>query len=560
MGRTENQPPERLQSPPGTPEKTRPAVRSVNGATKPEHSEANGSNGTGDAENRVGFNRTVDAEEPVWKRSFFSSRRLRWKLTLSYTLVTIVAFLLVNTLFMVGALAYLSQDSGWMLSEDLTLTTAPRFQEHLVKGSPDQGAIRNVLEEELYPGREEKMSTADKLLYGTYPEDSSLIVMNADRQTLGSISTDGWSPTKERFEAPLDSGSRLAPILEKALGGEDDPDKLYARSTEGDTLTAAPVKGEDGRVVGAVARVYPEPSMAEMIPPMLLNNAVTAIAAGIAGTIFGFLTARGLTRRLQGLAHAAQSWSRGDFSAETRDDSKDELGQLSRELNRMAGELDNLVETRQELATLEARNRFARDLHDSVKQQVFAASLKVDTARAQAGPDTQAGTQMARVKEILGEAQRELNVLIHEMRPAALEGRGLPAALESYLDEWSKRSEIPADFRVRGEREASLEAEQALFRAAQEALANVAKHSGAERAEVDLDYGAEDLTLRVADDGCGFYPARKNGAGSFGLQSMDERLARLGGRVDLWSRPGKGTHVAFVCPLRIACPEEDGHT
>lgn len=556
MGQMEKRQKERVQSSLSQPEEAKSATRSVDGANELEDFEINRSADTSSAENGSEREQPDDSRESVWKRSFFSLRRLRWKLTLSYTLVTVIAFLAVNTLLQVGVMAYTGQDFGRRLSEELVSTTAPRFQEHLVKPSPKPEALRDTLQEGLYPGREEEMSTADKFLYGTYPEEASLLVTDAEQKTLGSISPEGWSPNGERFETPLGAGSRIEPVLKRALGGDENPDKLYTETPDSYKLAAAPVKGEDGRVVGAVARVYPDPSMAEALLPMLLNNSITAVAAGIAGTAFGFFTARGLTRRLQRLARAAQSWSRGDFSAEAGDDSKDELGQLSRELNRMAGELDNFVETRQELATLEARNRFARDLHDSVKQQVFAASLKVDMARAQAGPDTQAGTQMARVKEILGESQRELNVLIHEMRPAALEGRGLPAALESYVGEWSKRSEIPADFRVWGEREASLEAEQALFRAAQEALANVAKHSGAGRVEVDLDYGTDDLTLRVADDGCGFEPARKSGIEGFGLQIMDERLAKLGGCVELQSTPGKGTQVSFVCPLRVACPEE----
>ncbi|MDQ3590605.1 MAG: ATP-binding protein, partial [Actinomycetota bacterium] len=80
------------------------------------------------------------------------------------------------------------------------------------------------------------------------------------------------------------------------------------------------------------------------------------------------------------------------------------------------------------------------------------------------------------------------------------------------------------------------------------ALANVAKHSNAENVEVDLIYNAYSLTLRIVDDGSGFDPASP-GEG-FGLQSMHERLVRLGGRVDIESTPGKGTRIECVCPLR----------
>jgi NarL family two-component system sensor histidine kinase LiaS len=256
-----------------------------------------------------------------------------------------------------------------------------------------------------------------------------------------------------------------------------------------------------------------------------------------------------MTRRLQRLARAAQAWSRGDFSVAVKDRSKDEIGQLSRELNQMAAQLEGLIQARQELATLETRNRFARDLHDSVKQQVFATSFQVAAARALIEDDSRAAeAHLAQAEELARQAQRELNVLIGELRPAALEGKGLSSALRDYVEDWSRRAEILAEVHVRGEREIPLEVEQALFRVAQEALANVAKHSGAGNVEVDLVYAPGSLTLRVDDDGRGFDPAR-NPDGGFGLQSMHERLEKLGGRVEIESVQGKGTTITCVCPL-----------
>jgi NarL family two-component system sensor histidine kinase LiaS len=232
-----------------------------------------------------------------------------------------------------------------------------------------------------------------------------------------------------------------------------------------------------------------------------------------------------------------------------KDRSKDEIGQLSRELNDMAAQLESLFEARQELATLEARNRFARDLHDSVKQQVFATSFQVAAARALIEKDAKAAeAHLGQAEELARQAQRELNVLIAEMRPAALEGRGLAAALRDYVGGWSRRVEIPAEVHVRGERETALEVEQALFRVAQEALANVARHSGAANVEVDLIYAADAITLRVADDGRGFDPARVPTEG-FGLQSIRERMEKLGGSAEVESAPGKGARITCVCPL-----------
>ena len=96
----------------------------------------------------------------------------------------------------------------------------------------------------------------------------------------------------------------------------------------------------------------------------------------------------------------------------------------------MAGQLENLLESRGELATLEARNHFARDLHDSVKQQIFATSLQIAAARALIEQDKEAAeSHLAQADELVRQAQKELNILIHQMRPAALEGKGLAGAL-----------------------------------------------------------------------------------------------------------------------------------
>ena len=100
-----------------------------------------------------------------------------------------------------------------------------------------------------------------------------------------------------------------------------------------------------------------------------------------------------------------------------------------------------------------------------------------------------------------------------------------------------------------------MEREQTLFRVAQEALANVVRNSGAKSVEVDLFYDADRLVLHVSDDGYGFDPAKATGDG-FGLRSMSERLAKLGGHVDVESAPGKGTRVVCVCPLNGASTEK----
>jgi NarL family two-component system sensor histidine kinase LiaS len=256
-----------------------------------------------------------------------------------------------------------------------------------------------------------------------------------------------------------------------------------------------------------------------------------------------------LSRRLRRLARAADAWSQGDFSAGVQDRSGDELGQLGRRLNRMAEQLQNLLQTRQELATLEERNRMARDLHDSVKQQVFATTMQISAARAAMESDPEnARRHLKEAEQLSHRSQQELAGLIQELRPAALEGKGLVEALRDFAKDWSRRTQIPAQIRTREERSLPLPVEQALFYVAQEALANVARHSHAGMADVHLAWEDGRLTLTVSDDGSGF-EAADGGNSGFGTQIMRERIEAVNGRLEIESQPGQGTRViARVTP------------
>jgi NarL family two-component system sensor histidine kinase LiaS len=268
-----------------------------------------------------------------------------------------------------------------------------------------------------------------------------------------------------------------------------------------------------------------------------------AISGAIAGVLFGFLIARGLTRRLQVLAEAADQWSRGNFDILARDTAGDELGQLARRLNHMAEQLQNLLQTRQELATLEERNRLARELHDSVKQQVFATAMQIGAAREMIDQNPGISKDnLAEAERLVRQAQQELTTLICELRPAALEGKGLATALQECVADWSRQTNIPAKVRVRGERPLPLPLEQALFRVGQEALTNISRHSQAKSVEIDLVWKWGEVSLTVSDNGRGFNLNAVNGKG-LGLQSMRERIEALGGHLEVKSGAGSGTQV-----------------
>jgi NarL family two-component system sensor histidine kinase LiaS len=293
----------------------------------------------------------------------------------------------------------------------------------------------------------------------------------------------------------------------------------------------------------------------ELLSLIGVSIIVLTVAAGIIGTVFGYFTARGLTRRLDNITQTTDAWGQGDFSAFIDDRSDDELGQLAQRFNRMAEQMQNLLQTRHELATVEERNRLARDLHDSVKQQVFAIAMQVGAARSLLDQDSTAALEhLNEAEQLSRQAQTELAAIIRELQPATLQGRGFAQALKEYVADWSRQNKIAAEVRMQGELSLPLEAERTLFRVFQEALSNIAWHSGATHIDVQLVCEINEVSLVIADNGKGFDITAVEGTG-VGLRSMRERMEALDGSLSLESIPGQGTRLIARLLLTRGVPQ-----
>jgi len=207
------------------------------------------------------------------------------------------------------------------------------------------------------------------------------------------------------------------------------------------------------------------------------------------------------------------------------------------------------------LAVLQERQRLARELHDSVSQALYGISLGTLTARRLWERDRPDDAQQALTyAHTLAEtALTEMRALIFELRPESLEQEGLVAALEKQAAALRTRHDVTVETDLCPEPEAPLSVKETLYRVAQEALHNVAKHARAGSVTLALAQTGGRLTLTVRDDGRGFDP-RQPFPGHLGLRSMRERVTQVGGDFTLESAPGRGTEIRAEVPLA-----RDGH-
>ena len=274
-------------------------------------------------------------------------------------------------------------------------------------------------------------------------------------------------------------------------------------------------------------------------------------------TLFRVRWLRIKERWLTEVFEVLQSVAMGDFSRRIAvSKHEDELALIEAGINLMADDLkDRESEAREyETRLRDERNRIARELHDSVSQLLFSAVLNSEAASALVESDPKlAKARMESVRTVASEAQQQMRDLLTELRLNPLV-EGLTAALDRFITVFSKREGIETSFSVEGERKLAPNIERELFCIAQEALNNVAKHSQATSAAVELAFSPALVRLKVEDNGIGFDHSHPKGSEpGLGLTHMRERTVGLGGRLTIESAPGKGTKIMVEVPV------EEGH-
>jgi signal transduction histidine kinase len=229
------------------------------------------------------------------------------------------------------------------------------------------------------------------------------------------------------------------------------------------------------------------------------------------------------------------------------------LYQEAQEREKLLGELLHRVVGAQEAE----RRRIARELHDATGQSLTAIALGMRGTESiiDSNPSV-AKHQVHELVSITTDALGELRHLISDLRPSQLDDLGLVATLQWYIQEFNRRYPIQTDLVFKGERARfPPEYEIVLFRITQEALTNVAKHSGASHATVKLEIDTSQILLTVCDDGRGFdLEEVLRGEGSrigWGLLGIQERTALIGGEYQMESQPGQGTTIQIRVPLIV---------
>ncbi len=199
----------------------------------------------------------------------------------------------------------------------------------------------------------------------------------------------------------------------------------------------------------------------------------------------------------------------------------------------------------------EERRRIAREMHDQFGELLTALARRIEMLREACGESPDQAAQVEALAALAQQLDRDVDHLVWELRPTALDDLGLRAALANYVQDWSKRVNIRAELHTSGLLDDRLpgDVETTLYRIAQEALTNIAKHSRADTVEVILERRPDHVLLIVEDDGAGFDTAATAAAGGgFGLLGMQERAALVGATLEIESAVGKGTTVL----LRLA--------
>jgi signal transduction histidine kinase len=385
-------------------------------------------------------------------------------------------------------------------------------------------------------------SSAPKLL----PIGSALPAGTVGSSPRAGVGKSGpWATRPVAITAVPDAGDRVIGVvylrlpLDKAAG--DDTKRRVAAEGPAkiDPSKGEPAAGDDSsKSTGQVGG-------------LLMPGLVVLVLLLPVGLLFGLLSTGRLIRRIRRLAESTATMADGDLQTRIPVSGGDEVGRLEEGFNWMAERLESAVQLERDTAGAEARRaertRIARDLHDSVSQDLFSLSLLAGGMRRALPAESALRRQAESMERTVDRTMREMRAMLLELRPVTLDDAGLVAALDELCRTYEARLGIRISADI-GEVQVEPAVELAVLRVAQEALGNAARHGAAKVIELSVAAVEGHVVMAISDQGRGFDPAQVGERHGMGLELMRERVTELGGTFDVASAPARGTTVRVRIP------------
>ncbi|MEK5475349.1 sensor histidine kinase [Paenibacillus sp. FSL R5-0407] len=278
--------------------------------------------------------------------------------------------------------------------------------------------------------------------------------------------------------------------------------------------------------------------------------------------IIGYVAGRRIQGRIDPMHLNMLQVAKGNLSVRMPETVDQTFAGVYQEFNNMTDAVEKKMQLLQQLgekevmekeqaaekAVLEERRRLARDLHDTVSQQLFAIHMAASSLpKVLENNEEQAHLVMDQLILMSNTAQKQMRALIAQLRPMELVGKTLAEALDQWFPDYCRQNGLKGikDMDLHGDM--SEAKEHQLFLIVQEAMANIVKHAGAKLVSLSLREGPRQVVLSISDDGQGFSSTYQK-QGSYGLTTMRERAEKLGGHVEIISKPGAGTTIRVHIP------------
>ncbi|MDF2721321.1 MAG: histidine kinase [Paenibacillus sp.] len=283
----------------------------------------------------------------------------------------------------------------------------------------------------------------------------------------------------------------------------------------------------------------------------------------VAGLAVCYMIAAQLQRKIDGLHLAILQLANGNLGERVHPIGVDPFDRIYSDFNDMADSLEERVKLLQtvgeenvllqtqsnEAAVSEERRRLARDLHDTVSQQMFAIHMSASSVAKMIERN-----KMEAVPQLIGQlvtmssqTQKQLRSMIAQLRPIELEGKQLAEALDKWFPDYCRQNGLQGSLDMRVRAPLSDGIEHQLFLIIQEGLANVVKHASASHVTLSLYDNGNQYVLHIEDDGSGFDSDLVRSQ-SYGLTTMKERAQKLGGAIEVWSKIDAGTSIKVSIP------------